>query len=143
MNPNSTAKVPESTNNLSANIVQTGSVSFVVGEFTNTGGLITNGTRAAYYATKSVTSNIDSNTIPFVFAWYNLGQSATNYVGMNAILDFENPYAENARAWFTMDKPSSKIRINFYIVDELANVTNGVTVYYRIVSANATEVSGL
>lgn len=149
MNPQSTDKTSESTNNLSANIIEQGTVSFTYpDDYTNTGTTIgSSPPRTAYYATKSATTIIKSGQIPFVYAWYNVGQSATSYLAMNNYGDFDNPYLAWGKAWLYLDKVTSNgndlIRINFNILDETANITNGITVNYTIVSANATESSGL
>jgi len=149
MMPESTDKTSESTNNLSSNIVEQGTISFSYpGDYTNTGSTIgTSPTRTAYYASKSVTTTIPANQIPFVYAWLNLGIVPTSYFAMNYYGDFDDPFVSWGKSWFYLDKTTvdgkDVIRVNFQILDEAANIGNGITVHYTIVSANATESSGL
>jgi len=142
---NTTDRVSENTNNLSANIIQSGVVTFAwPGEFTDTGSTIGDTPpREAYYGTKSVLLNVNSNTIPYVFAWYSIGAFSTSYFAMNLIDDYENPYEKWNKGWFSFTKTGSQLYLNFYILDSQADLANGVRVYYRVTSANATESSGL
>ncbi len=142
---NTTNKVSENTNNLSANIIQSGVITFIwSGDFTDTGTTIGDTPpREAYYGTKSVLLNVSKDTIPYVFAWYSVGASATSWLAMNHYGDFENPYEAWNKAWFSFTKSGSQLNLNFYILDEQNSLSNNVHVYYRVTSANATESSGL
>lgn len=143
-----TDQVPSDTNNLQANVVESGSAVVAASDWVTTGTTIgASPARTAYYMTKTVTLKTSSKQIPFVYAWYSQTNSANSYVAFNQIIDWENPYVKWGRWWYTLSGTTSNgrsvLNLNFYAVEESGNFSNGITIYYRVVSAAATEVSGL